>query len=336
VKLPGVDIEKPLLLAPLDDISDQPMRRLARRFGADVVVTEFISAEGLIRDAAKSLRKLELAPDEHPVAVQIFGSRVDSIVRAAEIAAAAGPEWVDLNFGCPARKVAGKGGGAGLLLEPDKLEAMARAVVAAVDLPVTAKVRLGWDEQHLNVLEIADRLEQAGVRLITVHARLRSQGYGIRSDWSWIARVKERASVPIVGNGDVRSPEDAARMFEETGCDGVMIGRGAMGNPWLFRRARHYLEHGVLLPEPDLPERFRVLREHLQASIESKGERRAVIEMRKLYSGYLKGLPNISRLRAALMSPESLAEVDDTLEAYVRQSEKRGAPPSSTEEGTPS
>lgn len=336
MKLPGVDIEKPLLLAPLDDISDQPMRRLARRFGADVVVTEFISAEGLIRDAAKSIRKLELAPDEHPVAVQIFGSRVSSIVRAAQIAAAAGPDWIDLNFGCPARKVAGKGGGAGLLLEPDKLEEMARAVVAAVELPVTAKVRLGWDEQHLNVLDVADRLEQAGVRAITVHARLRSQGYGIRSDWSWIARVKERASVPIVGNGDVRCPEDAARMFEETGCDGVMIGRGAMGNPWLFRRARHYLDHGELLPEPDLMERFRVLREHLQASIESKGERRAVIEMRKLYSGYFKSLPNISRLRAALMSPESLAGVDDLLEAYIRDKDGQNEPPQSTEEGTTS
>ncbi len=319
MSLPGVDQKHPLLLAPLDDITDRTVRRIARRFGADAVVTEFISAEGLIRDAAKSLRKLDLAADEHPVAIQIFGSRIDSVVRAAEVAAAAGPDWVDLNFGCPARKVAGKGGGAGLLLEPEKLEAMTRAVVSAIECPVTAKIRLGWDEQHLNVLEVSQRLEQAGVQFITVHARLRSQGYGVRSDWSWIAKVKRHVSVPIVGNGDVRSPQDAARMFAETGCDAVMIGRAAMGNPWLFKQIRVFLDRGICLPPPDVEERFAVLKEHLREASADKSERRAVIEMRKHYSGYMKGLPMATALRRDLMELYDLAAVEARLDRYAEE-----------------
>lgn len=332
MSLPGVDHPRPLLLAPLDDITDRTMRRIARRFGADAVVTEFISAEGLIRDAQKSFRKLELAPDEHPVAIQIFGSRIESVVRAARVAEAAGPDWVDLNFGCPARKVAGKGGGAGLLREPEKLEAMTRAVVTAVDLPVTAKVRLGWDEQSLNVIEIARRLEAAGVAYVTVHARLRSQGYGVRSDWSRIAAVKEAVSIPVVGNGDVRTPEDAERMFRETGCDGVMIGRAAMGNPWLFAQARAWLDHRRHLVPPSLEARFAVVIEHLREAVAEKGERRAVIEMRKHYSGYLKGLPHASRLRAALMDLYDLAAVETLLGRYAAWSRTAGGAPEASQE----
>jgi tRNA-dihydrouridine synthase B len=318
VELPGIAIEKPLVLAPMDEITDRPFRRLARRFGADLVYTEFISAEGLLHDAGKSLRKLQLAPDEHPVAVQVFGSRIPSVVEAVERAAAAGADWVDLNFGCPVRKVAGKGGGAGLLREPEKLEEMTRAAVKAVSVPVTAKVRLGWDVRSINVLDICRRIEQAGAAVVAVHARTRGQGYAVLPDWSWIARVKESVSIPVIGNGNVREPEDAARMFRETGCDGVMIGRAALGNPWIFSRTREYLRSGRAAGPPSLDERITVLLQHLNEAADEKGERRAVIEMRKMYSGYLKGLPGAARLRAALMEPVDIASVAAILRAYRR------------------
>ncbi|MCK4412467.1 MAG: tRNA dihydrouridine synthase DusB [Candidatus Eisenbacteria sp.] len=307
--LPGLDGDHPLVLAPLEDITDGPFRRLARRHGADLVFSEFVSAEGLVHGAAKSFAKLRILPAEHPIAIQVFGSRIDSVVAAARLAQQAEPEIVDLNFGCPARKVAGKGGGAGLLRTPDLLEEMARAVVAAVDLPVTAKVRLGWDMGTINVLDVAARLERAGVAAITVHARTRCQRFRGTADWSWIARVKRAVSLPVIGNGDVREPADAERMFRETGCDAVMIGRGAMGNPWIFARTRHYLRTGVSPPPPSYAERVAVMLVHLREAAEEKGERRAVIEMRKHYRGYLKHLPGAARLRAALMTPESIAAV---------------------------
>ena len=317
MKLPGVTRDRPLLLAPMEDITDAPFRRVARRFGADLVFSEFVSAEGLAHDAKKSLRKMELADDEHPVGIQLFGSRIPAVVAAARKAEAAGPELIDLNFGCPARKVAGKGGGAGLLRVPELLEEMARAVVGAVLLPVTAKVRLGWDERSINVVEVARRLEQAGIAAVTVHARTRSQRFREQADWSWIAKVKQAVSIPVVGNGDVREPGDADRMFRETGCDGVMIGRAALGNPWIFGRTRHYLDTGELLAPPSTRERFDVLLDHLRDAARSKGERLAVIEMRKHYSGYLKGLFGAARLRAALMTPVSLAGVEGILQEYL-------------------
>lgn len=314
--IPGLERERPLLLAPMEDITDQTFRRLARRFGADLVFTEFVSAEGLVHDAPRSLAKLALSPDEHPVGIQVFGSRVAAVAASAVRAAAAGPDLIDLNFGCPARKVAGKGGGAGLLRTPELLEEMARAVVAAVALPVTAKLRLGWDEQSINVLEIAERLERAGVQAITIHARTRSQRFRPPADWSWIARVKRHVAIPVIGNGDVWEPRDAERLFEETGCDAVMIGRAATGNPWIFARTRRYLDTGELPDPPSTDERFDVLLEHLRGAVLLKGERRGVIEMRKLYSGYLRGLHGAARLRAALMAPVTIADVVRCLEHY--------------------
>ncbi|MCK4303478.1 MAG: tRNA dihydrouridine synthase DusB [Candidatus Eisenbacteria sp.] len=316
MRLPFLDRDHILALAPMDDITDGTARRLAHRFGADLVYTEFISAEGLIRDAAKSLRKLHLARDDHPVAIQVFGSHIPSVVEAARVAEQTGPECIDLNFGCPARKVAGRGSGAGLLRTPEKLEQMARAVVAAVALPVTAKVRLGWDEQSINVLDVCRRLEQSGIVAVAVHARTRSQSYSTPAEWDWIARVKQAISIPVIGNGDVREPQDAERMFRQTGCDGVMIGRAALGNPWLFRRIRHYLETGNLPPCPSLQERIAVLLDHLNDAAAEKTELRAVLEMRKTYSGYLKGLPGAARLRASLMKPLTIRQVVDTLGAY--------------------
>lgn len=315
MKVPSVDRQHPLILAPMDAITDSPTRCLARRCGADLVCTEFVSAEGLVHEARKSLLKLRIAPEERPVAVQIFGSRIESMVAAAEMALAARPEIVDLNFGCPARKVAGKGGGAGLLREPDKLEAMARAVVRAMPVPVTAKVRLGWDAGSINVLDVCRRLEGAGVAAVTVHARTRSQGYGAPPDWTWIARVKAAAGIPVIGNGNVHGPEDAARMFAETGCDGVMIGRAAMGNPWIFRETRCLLDTGRPAAPPTLDERVATLLEYLRASAGLKGERGAVIEARKQYRGFFKGLPGAAHLRARLMEVESIAAVEEILES---------------------
>jgi len=323
--LPGIEIQHPLALAPMDDITDQIVRLIARSHGADLLYTEFISAEGLKYGAEKSFRKMAISEEEHPVAIQVFGSRIDSIVEAAHLAEKAGPDFVDLNFGCPVKKVAGKGGGAGLLRDPDKLEAMASAVVKAITLPVTAKVRLCWDEQSINVLDICRRLEQAGVRMIAVHARTRSQGYGVPADWSWIRRVKERSTVPIIGNGDIRTPQDASRMLTETGCDGLMIGHAAMGNPWIFKEIRHFLSTGELLPPPPLSERVSVLLGHLRQAVEVKGERRAVIEMRKHYKGYLTALRGVSKVRIALMEQLEFSAVADILHQYVIESDARSS-----------
>jgi tRNA-dihydrouridine synthase B len=316
MKWPGVEIERFLVLAPMDDITDQAVRVIARRLGADLVVTEFVSAEGLRHGATKSLRKMRLCEEEHPVSIQIFGSRIDSIIEAALMAERAAPDSVDLNFGCPAKKVAGKGSGVALMKDPDKLEAMARAVVEAVSIPVTAKVRLGWDLDSINVLDVCRRLEGCGIAGVAVHGRTRSQSYGVRADWSWIKRVKDSVSIPVIGNGDIRTPEDAERMFEETGCDGVMIGHGAVGNPWVFREIRHYLNTGETLPAAPLVDRMDLLIEHIKCSIADKGERRAVIEIRKHYKGYLKGTRGASKVRTELMETVTLDEVVAVLDRY--------------------
>jgi tRNA-dihydrouridine synthase B len=315
--LPGLAGDRPLVLAPLEEITDGPFRRLARRFGADLVYTEFISADGLVHGAVRAERKLVFSEQERPIAIQIVGSRVEAVVAAARSADAAAPDMIDLNFGCPARKVAGKGGGAGLLRTPDLLEEMTREVVRATSRPVTAKVRLGWDSDSINVVEIAQRIERAGARAIAVHARTRSQGFSGRADWSWIERVKQAVTIPVIGNGDVACPEDAARMFAETGCDAVMIGRAAMGNPWIFRDTRIYLQTGARPAPPDASERVAVLLEHLRDAAQQKGEPRAVIEMRKHYRGYLRGLPGAARLRAALMDPVCCAGVATLLTDYL-------------------
>jgi len=313
---PGCAAATPLILAPMEAITDGPVRRLARRHGADLVFTEFVSAEGLAHGAEPLERKLAFTEAERPIGIQVFGHRIPPVVIAARRAEAMRPELIDLNFGCPTRKVAGRGGGAGLLRTPELLEAMARAVVEAVSLPVTAKIRLGWDADSVNAIEIAQRLEQAGVAAITVHARTRRQGFAGTADWSWIARVVRAVQIPVAGNGDVWEPADAARLLAETGCAAVMIGRGAMGNPWIFERTRRYLETGELTDPPDAPERIAAALEHLRESAVAKGERRAVIEMRKHYRGYLRGLPIAGRLRSALMVPVTIEGVAQVFEEY--------------------
>lgn len=325
-----IRLERPLLLAPMEDVTERPFRRLCRRYGADLVYTEFINSEGLIRAAARTRAKIDLADDEHPVGIQIYGNKLDSLVEAARVSEAAGPDLIDINFGCPARKVAckkaGVGAGAGLLREPDLLIEITRAVVRAVSLPVTVKTRLGWDDGSIIIEDLARRLEDTGIAALTLHARTRSQGFKGQADWSWIARVKQAVRIPVVGNGDIREPADAARMFAETGCDAVMIGRGAMGNPWLFRRAREVLDGRPDPGPPTLEERVAVYLDLLDTSVTEKGEPRGVHEMRKFLSGYLKEVYGIRTLRNRIMQESTREGVRARIDEFVGW--VAGGPPS--------
>ena len=314
-----LDLENPLLLAPMEDVSDLPFRVMCRRLGADLVYTEFISSEALVRDVPAALRKLTICDDERPVGIQIFGATVDVVGAAAEIAEQAGPDLIDINLGCPVKNVALKGAGAGLLREPETMEAMVREVVRRVKLPVTVKTRLGWDDDSIRVLENVKMFEDCGVQAVTIHARTRCQMYRGEADWTWIARAKEVASIPIGGNGDAMTAALAAKMFEVTGCDAVMLGRGAIADPWIFADAKHHRESGLPLPERPLEERVATCLEHLRFAVSYKGdERRALVEFRKFYKGYLRGAPGAAQLRNELMALERLAHVEERLEAFVQ------------------
>jgi tRNA-dihydrouridine synthase B len=314
----SLDLDHPLLLAPMEDVSDLPFRVICRRLGADLVYTEFISSEALVRDVPAALAKLRICEEERPVGIQIFGATVEVVAAAAEIAEAAGPDLIDINLGCPVKNVALKGAGAGLLKEPGTMEAMVREVVRRVKLPVTVKTRLGWDESSIRVLENVKMFEDCGARAVTIHARTRCQMYKGEADWKWIARAKEVASIPIGGNGDAMTAELAARMFRVTGCDAVMLGRGAIADPWIFAEAKHWREVGAPLPERPIQERIAACLEHLRFSIAHKGdERHSLIEFRKFYKGYLKNAPGAAQLRSDLMGLEQLAEVEDRLATFL-------------------
>jgi tRNA-dihydrouridine synthase B len=313
-----VDLDHPLLLAPMEDVSDLPFRVTCRRLGADLVYTEFISSEALVRDVPGALRKLRICEEERPIGIQIFGATVDVVAAAAEIAEAAGPDLIDINLGCPVKNVALKGAGAGLLREPETMAAMVREVVRRVKLPVTVKTRLGWDDSSIRILENVRMFEDCGARAVNIHARTRCQMYKGEADWKWIARAKEIASIPIGGNGDAMTAELAARMFRVTGCDAVMLGRGAIADPWIFAAAKHWRETGKALPDLPLDERIAACLEHLRFSIEYKGaERHALVEFRKFYKGYLKGAPGAAQLRAELMGLERVADVEERLVAFL-------------------
>lgn len=314
LRIGSISIRNALLLAPMEGYSDQPFRRICKRMGADLVYTEFTSSEGLVRLAGKTARKISLAEDERPAGVQIFGRDPDRMEAAARrVAEEQQPDIVDINFGCPARKVCGHGAGSQLMREPDLLVEIARRVVEAVELPVTAKIRLGWDWDNINVIEIGLRLQEAGIQALTVHGRTRNQKYEGEADLDWIARVKEALDIPVIGNGDVRTAEDAERMFRHTGADAVMIGRGAMHNPWIFREARAWIDHREVLPAPRLLDRVNLLLDHLALSIEHKGEERAVLEMRKMYSAYLKEYRGVRQLRSELVCILDAGEVRSRL-----------------------
>ncbi len=303
---------KPLLLAPLEDITDSSFRLLCRKFGADMVFTEFVSSEGLVRDASKSYNKLNFNEGERPIAIQIFGHDPCAMKKAAKLAAQKNPDVIDINFGCPVRKVTTKGGGADLLRDIPRMISITKSVVSAVNLPVTVKTRLGWDEGSKNIVEIAERLQDCGIAAITIHGRTRAQLYKGVSDWTLIGKVKDNPSmkIPVIGNGDVDCPQKAKQMFDEYGIDGIMIGRAAIGNPWIFKQVRNYLNLGILTGIPGMQERVSVCKSHLISSVALKGERQSVLEMRKHYSGYFRSLPHFKDLRMKLLTLQS---VDDIL-----------------------
>lgn len=307
--------DRAVLLAPLEDITDLSYRLICRRMGADMVFTEFISSDGLVRDADKSIKKMRLYEEERPVGIQIFGSDLQQMVIAAQMAEEAGPDTIDINWGCPVRKVVSKGAGSGILKDIPKMIAITSAVVKAVKIPVTVKTRLGYDESDKSIVEVAERLQDVGIAAITIHGRTRSQMYSGTADWTLIGQVKAnpRMKIPVIGNGDIDSPEKAREMFERYGVDGIMIGRAAIGNPWIFAAIKAYLEKEILIPSPSLTERIDVCLWHLHKAAEIKGEIRAVLEMRKFYAGYFKGLPHFKQIRLQLMQMTRLDEIEERL-----------------------
>ena len=307
-------IEKGLFLAPMENVSDYPFRMVCKHFGADVVYSEFISSEALIRDAEKAFKKMTIKKEEHPIGIQIYGNRVEAMMEAAQIAEEKEPDFIDINFGCPVKKVALKGAGSGLLRDVPLMIKMCKAVAQSVVLPVTAKTRLGWDSDSIEIIEIAKQMEDVGIEALAIHARTRAQAYKGQSDWEWITKTKQAVKIPVIGNGDVTTPQQVKQMFDETGCDAVMIGRGAINNPWIFRDAKHYLQTGEVSDHPFLKERVDILIKHYQYSVEYKGERKGVIEMRKHLSGYLKGLPHIAKFRMELMQFNTLEPVLERLD----------------------
>ncbi|MBK8955911.1 MAG: tRNA dihydrouridine synthase DusB [Saprospiraceae bacterium] len=306
----------PVVLAPMEDVSDPPFRMLCKQQGCDLMFTEFISVEGLIRDAAKSVQKLDIYPEERPVGVQIFGAEYDSMMRATEIVEQAKPELIDINYGCPVQKVVCKMAGAGILRDVPKMVELTKAVVNSTSLPVTVKTRLGWDDKTIFIEEVAERLQDVGIKALTIHARTRSQMYKGDADWTWIAKVKEnpRIHIPVFGNGDIDSPEKALLYKNRYGVDGLMIGRASIGYPWIFREIKHFLKTGELLGPPTLEERLDAVQQHLLHSIKWKGEKLGILEMRRHYTNYFRGFPGVKEFRTRLVSSMYKNEIIDILE----------------------
>ncbi|MCJ8211765.1 tRNA dihydrouridine synthase DusB [Mucilaginibacter sp. RS28] len=316
VQIGNIDLgEFPLLLAPMEDVSDPPFRYVCKQNGADMMYTEFISSEGLIRDAAKSRQKLDIFEYERPIGIQIFGSDIEHMRKATEISTQAGPDLIDINYGCPVKNVACRGAGASLLQDIDKMVAMTKAVVNATHLPVTVKTRLGWDDNTKNVYEVAERLQDIGIKALTIHGRTRAQMYKGVADWTLIREIKRnpRIQIPIFGNGDIDSPEKAANWRLEYGVDGMMIGRAAIGYPWIFREVKHFFATGEKLQGPTIAERIEVCRTHLEKSVAWKGLKTGIFEMRRHYSNYFKGIDHFKEFRMKLVSAGTLEEVEDIL-----------------------
>ncbi|HPH36163.1 MAG TPA: tRNA dihydrouridine synthase DusB [Sediminibacterium sp.] len=306
----------PLLLAPMEDVSDPPFRAVCKVNGADLMYTEFISSEGLIRDAIKSRQKLDIFEYERPVGIQIFGGDEDALSLSAKIVETVNPDLLDINFGCPVKKVALKGAGAGVLKDIDLMVRLTEATVKSTKLPVTVKTRLGWDDQNKNIEEVAERLQDVGIKALAIHGRTRAQMYKGEADWTLIAKVKNnpRIKIPIFGNGDIDSPQKAKLYKERYGVDGIMIGRAAIGYPWIFREIKHYLATGEILPAPTLAERVAICKKHLRKSVEWKGPKVGIFEMRRHYTNYLKGLPGIKDYRARLVTLMEPAEIESVLD----------------------
>jgi tRNA-dihydrouridine synthase B len=312
VKIDNIELgEFPLLLAPMEDVSDPPFRALCKKYGADLMYTEFISSEGLIRDAAKSVQKLDFFEYERPLGIQIFGAEIESMKRSAEICEQANPDIIDINYGCPVKNVACKGAGAGILQDIPKMISMTREIVNSTRLPVTVKTRLGWDEDTKFIVEVAERLQDVGIKAISIHGRTRKQMYKGEADWSLIADVKNnpRMHIPVFGNGDIDTPQKAVEYKNKYGVDGVMIGRAAIGSPWFFAEVKHYIKTGEILPPPSMEERVQVTKAHLEFSVKWKGERQGVCEMRRHYANYFKGIENFKPYRTQLVTIDSYDEL---------------------------
>lgn len=311
--------EFPLLLAPMEDVSDPPFRAVCKEGGADLMYTEFISSEGLIRDAAKSRQKLDIFEYERPIGIQLFGGEISSMVESARIATAVNPDLIDINYGCPVKAVACRGAGAALLQDIPKMVRMTAEIVKATHLPVTVKTRLGWDDRTKNVVEAAERLQDIGIQALTIHGRTRVQMYKGSADWTLIGKIKEnpRMRIPVFGNGDVDSPQKAVEFRNRYGVDGIMIGRAAIGYPWIFQEIKQYLRSGVRPAAPNMAERVRVARKHLDFSIRWKGDRLGIFEMRRHYTNYFKGIPDFKPFRTRLVEADSQEEVLNILEEVL-------------------
>lgn len=312
VKIADIELgDFPLLLAPMEDVSDPPFRELCKEQGADLMYTEFISSEGLIRDAAKSRMKLDIFEYERPIGIQIFGNEIESMKEATAICEEAGPDIIDINYGCPVKKVACKGAGAGILQDIPKMVKMTAEIVKSTSLPVTVKTRLGWDENTKYIVEVAERLQDVGIKAISIHGRTRKQMYKGEADWTLIGEVKNnpRMNIPVFGNGDIDSPEKAVEWKERYGVDGVMIGRASIGYPWIFRDIKHYIATGETLDPPTIEERTEMARRLLQKAVAWKGDRLGIVETRRHYTNYFKGIPNFKETRLALCTNESLDDL---------------------------
>lgn len=324
VKIGNIELDDfPVLLAPMEDVSDPPFRMVCKANGADLMYTEFISSEGLIRDAAKSRQKLDIFAYERPIGIQLFGGDVGNMVRSAEIATEVAPDLIDINYGCPVKAVACRGAGAALLQDIPKMVKMTAEIVKATSLPVTVKTRLGWDHNSRNVVEVAERLQDIGIRALTIHGRTRVQMYKGEADWTLIGKVREnpRMHIPVFGNGDVDSPQKAVEYKNRYGVDGIMIGRAAIGYPWIFNAIKEYAKSGVIPPAPDISERVDIARKHLLFSIQWKGERLGIFEMRRHYANYFRGLPDFKPFRTRLVELENesdiLAVLDEIVDFYA-------------------
>ena len=324
VKIRDIELgEFPLLLAPMEDVSDPPFRALCKQHGADLMFTEFISSEGLIRDAAKSKMKLDIYEYERPVGIQIFGAEFDSMKQAAEIIELTNPDLLDINYGCPVKKVACKGAGAGILQDIPKMIRLTEAVVKSTKLPVTVKTRLGWDDNSKHIVEVAERLQDVGIEAISIHGRTRTQMYKGEADWTLIREVREnsRMRIPVFGNGDIDTPEKAVQYRNEYGVDGIMIGRASIGNPWIFNQVKHFMKTGQHLPKPDLRAKAEAAIQHLEMSVKWKGEVLGIAEMKRHYTNYFKGIENFKDTRMKLVTSYNLEEILEILNGIRENSE---------------
>lgn len=327
---------QPLFLAPMEDVTDASFRAVCKEYGADMVYTEFVSSDGLVHDSVKSFDKFKTTDEEAPIGIQIYGNIPEAMVESARLAERAqelvgghGADVIDINFGCPVRKIAGRGAGSGMMKDPDKMVAITRAVVDAVDKPVTVKTRLGWDEDSKIIVELAERLQDAGIQALTVHGRTRQQMYTGEADWTLIGQIKDnpRMRIPIIGNGDIRTPEGAREAFDRYGVDGIMIGRATFGHPWIFREIKHYLQTGERLPEMGVRERVALARRHLDRSLALKGDKAGVLEMRRHLSCYFKGLDNFKEMRIRLVTENDPAILKALLDEVGQRWGDAPAPP---------